>query len=129
MEKLKTVISLAQAAKITGYNQDYLGFLVRKGEIKAQKVGRGWFTTEEEIKNFLFKQKIRHREYAIGDFFSRRRTKNIFALALITFIAFLSLGLYLLNQQNEKKADEIRVLSSDSEAVVDAKMFPQQPSK
>ena len=58
MQSLKKVISLNQAAQISGYTQDYLGYLMRRGEIKGLKKGRVWFTTEEDIKEYLFKKKI-----------------------------------------------------------------------
>jgi hypothetical protein len=86
MESLKKVISLNQAAKFSGYSQDYLGFLVRKGELKGIKKGRVWFTTEEEIKNYIFKKKVRHQEFAVKEFFSPTRTKNIIIFTIIIFI-------------------------------------------
>lgn len=45
-------ISLAEAARITGYHQDYLGQLCRGGKLKATKYGRNWFTTTEAIEDF-----------------------------------------------------------------------------
>ena len=42
-------ISLAQAAALTGYHQDYLGQLCRVGKIKAAKIGRNWYTTKSEL--------------------------------------------------------------------------------
>ncbi|MFA5773418.1 MAG: hypothetical protein WC908_01965, partial [Candidatus Paceibacterota bacterium] len=57
MELFKKVISLHQAAKISGYTQDHLGYLIRSGEMKGVKKGRNWFTTEYEIKSYLLKQK------------------------------------------------------------------------
>jgi len=59
MQSLKNVISLSQASKISGYTQDYLGYLIRSGEMKGIKKGRIWFTTDEEIQNYLFKKKVR----------------------------------------------------------------------
>lgn len=38
-------ISLARAAQLTGYHQDYLGQLCRLGKLPATKVGRNWFTS------------------------------------------------------------------------------------
>jgi hypothetical protein len=43
-------ISLAEAAKLTGYHQDYLGQLARAGKLNAQKIGRNWATTLEAVK-------------------------------------------------------------------------------
>ena len=42
-------LSLAQAAVITGYHQDYLGQLARAGKLPAQKIGRNWVTTIEAV--------------------------------------------------------------------------------
>lgn len=42
-------ISLAQAAKISGYHQDYLGQLARAGKLDAQKIGRNWVTTLNSV--------------------------------------------------------------------------------
>lgn len=44
------LISLARAAEITGYHQDYLGQLCRLGRLPAKKVGRNWFTSHEALK-------------------------------------------------------------------------------
>ncbi len=46
-------ISLAKAAKMTGYHQDYLGQLARSGRLDAQKIGRNWVTTKRAIDIFL----------------------------------------------------------------------------
>lgn len=43
-------ISLKQASKISGYHPDYLGQLIRKGKLKAIRIGRSWFVPEEEVK-------------------------------------------------------------------------------
>lgn len=44
-------ISLARAAQLTGYHQDYLGQLCRLGKLSATKVGRNWFTSAEALNN------------------------------------------------------------------------------
>jgi len=108
MESFKKVISLNQAAQFSGYSQDYLGFLIRKGEIKGMKKGRAWFTTEEEIKNYLFKKKVRHQEFAIKEFFSPTRTRNIIIVTLIIFMC----GFFLLSNSNKKVPDKIDVIQS-----------------
>lgn len=108
MESFKKVISLNQAAQFSGYSQDYLGFLIRKGEIKGMKKGRAWFTTEEEIKNYLFKKKVRHQEFAIKEFFSPTRTRNIIIVTLIIFMC----GFFLLSNSNKKVPDKINVIQS-----------------
>jgi hypothetical protein len=99
MQSLKKVISLNQASKISGYTQDYLGYLMRRGEIKGLKKGRVWFTTEEDIKDYLFKKKIRQNQFAFGDFFSPTRSRNIFIVAMIVVIGvFLIFSCYSKNK-------------------------------
>ncbi|MDQ3018265.1 MAG: hypothetical protein M3Q64_00105, partial [bacterium] len=46
-------VSLAEASKLTGYHQDYLGQLCRSNKIEAEKRGRSWFTTTEAIQSYL----------------------------------------------------------------------------
>lgn len=117
MESFKKVISLNQAAKFSGYSQDYLGFLIRKGEIKGMKKGRVWFTTEEEVKNYLFKKKVRQNKFAIGDFFSPTRTRNII---IATLVVFMGLFVMMSNFNKSKfiSAPEAKsALQSDGEGV------------
>jgi hypothetical protein len=42
-----------QAAKMTGYHQDYLGQMARSGKLEAHKMGRNWFTTKLAIDKML----------------------------------------------------------------------------
>jgi len=118
MESLKKVISLNQAAKISGYAQDYLGYLIRTGEMKGIKKGRAWFTTEEELKNYLFKKKIRHQEFAIKEFFSKSRIKNIVIVAIIIFMGWF----FLSSSINKNKTAHVDVIqsavTSDGEGVI-----------
>ena len=117
MESLKKVISLNQAAQMSGYTQDYLGFLIRKGEIKGVKKGRAWFTTAEEVNNYLFKKKVRHQELAIKDFFSPTRTKNIIIAAIIIFIGGFLLSSFI-NRNNINMVPEINsAMKSDGGSI------------
>lgn len=42
-------ISSKRAARLSGYAKDYIGQLVRKGKLRAIKVGRAWFVDEHEL--------------------------------------------------------------------------------
>ncbi|OGI71597.1 hypothetical protein A3B84_02190 [Candidatus Nomurabacteria bacterium RIFCSPHIGHO2_02_FULL_35_13] len=118
MENLKKVVSLGQASKITGYHSDYLSALIRKGEMKGEKVGGSWFTTEEEINNYIFKQKIRHKKFAILDFFSPTRTKKILISAGILFSVIILFGIYLYGKIIKVNFEEgKKTLSSDAEII------------
>lgn len=43
------LVSLSQAAALTGYHQDYLGQLCRLGKLPAKKMGRNWFTSKAAL--------------------------------------------------------------------------------
>ena len=107
MDSFKKIISLNQASKISGYSQDYLGYLIRQGDIKGTKKGKTWFTTEEEINDYIFKKKIRREELALGDFFSPTRTKNIVISTIIIFIVSFLLFTYI-NKNRKEKVQEIK---------------------
>lgn len=46
-------ISLAAAAKMTNYSQDYISLLCRQGKMKAEKLGRNWVTTKEWVYEYV----------------------------------------------------------------------------
>ena len=58
-------ISLKEAAKISGYAPDYIGWLIRKGKIRGRKVysGFSWQTTEKALRNYQinYKKKQMHK--------------------------------------------------------------------
>ncbi|MBI5469692.1 helix-turn-helix domain-containing protein [Candidatus Kaiserbacteria bacterium] len=45
----KDYVSASRAAKLTGYNQDYVGQLARSGQIFARQVGNRWYIDREAI--------------------------------------------------------------------------------
>ncbi|MGC9025750.1 MAG: helix-turn-helix domain-containing protein, partial [Chloroflexia bacterium] len=47
------LISLAEAAKIFGFNRDYRCQLARKGRLKARKVGRDWVTIPADVEAYI----------------------------------------------------------------------------
>jgi hypothetical protein len=118
MEDLKKVISLSQASKITGYHSDYLSALIRKGEIEGEKIGGNWFTTEEAIKDYIFKQKVRHKKFALLDFLSPKRTQRILILTGVVFLAVLLFSIYLYGKTTKVILEEgKKTLSSDVEVI------------
>ena len=50
---LEDLISLNEAAKLTGLSASHLRLLVRQGEVWGKKVGRNWLTTEQAVQNYL----------------------------------------------------------------------------
>jgi hypothetical protein len=45
----KDYVSAARAAKLTGYHQDYVGQLARKGSVVSRQVGNRWYVEREGI--------------------------------------------------------------------------------
>ncbi len=107
MQNLKKVISLHEASRISGYNQDYLSSLIRKNEIKGEKLGGNWFTTREEIKNYVFKQKIKNKTWVTRQllFFARANRALIYAVIVL---AVFSAGIYSFNKKYEETHAEIK---------------------
>lgn len=50
---LDELISLSQAAKLSGLSHSHLRLLARNGEIWVKWLGRGWFTTEQAVQEYL----------------------------------------------------------------------------
>ena len=46
-------IPLKEAALLCEYSQEYLNLLVRKGKLKAVKIGRNWVTKKEWLAKYL----------------------------------------------------------------------------
>ncbi len=113
MPNLKKVISLHQASKISGYHQDYLSALIRKGDMKGEKIGGNWFTTEEEINNYIFKQKIRNKNI-ISKYFLLFARANRISIYVFVFILIISIGIYFYNKKyTESKLQAINTEFSD----------------
>jgi hypothetical protein len=53
----KKLLSMSQASKVCPYEQGYLSLLARRGEMKAEKVGRNWYTTIEWLNEYLLEKK------------------------------------------------------------------------
>lgn len=118
MGELKKVISLNQASSISGYHQDYLSALMRKNEIKGEKVGHNWFTTEKEIKSYIFKQKIRGKNFIVRYLFSFIRENKSFLYSFI-FLALLSGGIYFYNQAYSEINDIKTQIKNEESSRVD----------
>jgi hypothetical protein len=54
---LDELISLSQAAEISGLSHDHLRRLAGRGDLKAKKIGRDWVTTERALREYLAKER------------------------------------------------------------------------
>jgi len=46
------LISLQEAAKLSGLSQAHIRLLVRNGEVWGKKIGRNWVTTEQAVREY-----------------------------------------------------------------------------
>ncbi len=53
MPSFDDLISLKQAAKLSGLSAAHLRRLASEGEIWAYKIGRNWVTTEQAVNEYL----------------------------------------------------------------------------
>lgn len=83
--------------------------------MKGVKKGRAWFTTPEDVKDYIFKKKIRSEKLAIREFFSPTRSKKII---IATLVLFFVIFLFWTNFINKKSKDvEVKsTLSSQQES-------------
>lgn len=50
---LDDLITLPEAAKLSGLSHDHLRRLAGRGDLKAKKIGRDWLTTERAVMDYL----------------------------------------------------------------------------
>jgi hypothetical protein len=51
--RLDELISLSQAAELSGLTQPHLALLIRQGKLWGEKIGRNWVTTEIAVREYL----------------------------------------------------------------------------
>jgi hypothetical protein len=54
--RLDELISLREAADLSGLSQGHLGLLIRKGELWGKKIGRNWVNTEQAVREYLARE-------------------------------------------------------------------------
>ncbi len=133
-DKSKTkYISLKEAAKISGYSADHIGYLIREGKIPGKQIyyNIAWMTTEEAILQYKQRkekgegnsgglpekiQKIKGRllgELAVLKLFFKV-SRYLLPIIIILILSFSSLIFYVFNQityssrQAEKQFQETK---------------------
>ncbi len=56
------LISLAEAAAMSGLSLKHLGLLARQGRLKARKIGRNWVTTKQAVADYVRDSGMRSRD-------------------------------------------------------------------
>ena len=106
MENPKNLISLHWASQFSGYHQDYLSALIRKNEIAGVKMGGTWFTTEAAVKNYIFKQKIRNKNFIVKCvLYLFKKINKSFVFSLI-ILALLGTGIYFYDKNFDQSLNQ-----------------------
>lgn len=62
--KFDNYISLKEASRFCDHSPDYLNLLVRKGKLKALKIGRNWVTKKDWVEVYLQNTNLKNSELA-----------------------------------------------------------------
>jgi hypothetical protein len=54
---LDELITLSDAAKLSGFTTRHLRYLAENGELWARKLGRNWFTTKLAVEEYLARER------------------------------------------------------------------------
>jgi excisionase family DNA binding protein len=52
----KDLLTSTEAAKITGYNEEYIRRLLRSGKVNAKKWGRDWMIDQDSLLEYIEKK-------------------------------------------------------------------------
>ena len=89
----ESYLSMKQAAKITPYEQDYLSLLARRGELRAKKIGRNWFTRVEWLNAYLSDKKpnqiIKEKKVFSGRVLAIRLWLGFLIFSAVLFTGYL----------------------------------------
>ena len=61
LAKLRDLISLQAAAKLSGMSSGHIRLLIREGDMWGTKIGRNWVTTEQAVREYQARGKRRGR--------------------------------------------------------------------
>lgn len=119
----KKLITLKEAAKISGYSADYVGQLIRSGKIPGKQIYTNitWVTTEEAIMDYKFNKQA-NKDYTTRARFNSQIRKikiqleviklffQTFKIAIpmlaVLFFSFLIIGIFIIQTLISKPADK-----------------------
>ncbi len=129
----KNLISLKEAAALTGYSADYIGQMIRSGKIPGKQVFTGlqWMTSAQDIKDYRQASKTKKPD-TLGDKFKLKRRKlfmeldilrlffttfkSAIPLLIIVMVSFVALFTFIMFSIFDPQT-EIRNAPSSSEAI------------
>jgi excisionase family DNA binding protein len=89
LNKVSGFVNLKEAARLSGYHQDYLSQLIRSGKLSGTRVGKEWLTTRIALANYMDKKHkvpVAGKELRLS--WWRRHAKFV-ALGLLFFISIV----------------------------------------
>lgn len=120
------LISLREAAIISGYHQDYLSFLIRKNKLHGEKIGRAWCIKEQELKEFLLRRGVveneggeKPTEFKKNFSFLNIKTKQILFVLFFLFVSLVVFFEYendikIINAAVKKSGHVVNTVYSDT---------------
>ena len=100
---------MAEAAKISPYEQGYLSLLARRGGLRAKKIGRNWYTRVEWLNEYILKMKpaelieVDNRAKNLKKQMSLLR-KLVVASLSIAFVAMMIVVITVVQKDRTEKA-------------------------
>ncbi len=82
-------ISLQEASKLTPYDANYLGLLVRKNRLPAIKQGGKWYTTKESILQYLDQVYQKSPSFGVSHAYPQTSLRADFTLVGTVFIPLM----------------------------------------
>lgn len=89
--KEEKLIPMAEAARITPYEQEYLSLMARRGMIRAEKVGNKWYTKVSWLNEYLSQTKP---EAMIPKETKKEKKRNWKKWVLVLAAVVVALGLF-----------------------------------
>lgn len=118
-------ITLKEAAKISGYHQDYLGQLIRSGKLRGRKIGKDWLTTQSALFEYLRSQNRKPLGRAASSMrWWQYRVRVVLGTAVFvavvggTFFSFWYSDLRVTIAQGNDTGDEQRVVITNEDGAV-----------
>ncbi len=102
-------ISLKEASHMTGYHPDYISSLIRRGQIRGEKIGRNWFTTKREIDVYMSKKKY----VPMSFLFSKKLIAGV-----VSCIVIIAISVFLLNGNSTPEKSLVRQGSDENEPLI-----------
>lgn len=106
-------LSMKEASKITPYEQDYLSLLARRGELRAKKIGRNWFTRVEWLNDYISEKKpdqlIKEKKAFSGRVWAIRLWLGFLIFSAVLFTGYLvwEKRLVVTKENSQKQAEFI----------------------